>query len=59
MHFFTVQTEFEKDPEGKRLDGDEWNDSVINELQQRIYSSDAALSLQDDQEFNSVIRGTT
>uniref|UniRef100_A0A7I4DVP9 Centromere protein O n=1 Tax=Physcomitrium patens TaxID=3218 RepID=A0A7I4DVP9_PHYPA len=50
-------TEFEKDPEGKRLDGDEWNDSVINELQQRIYSSDAALSLRDDQEFNSVIRG--
>ena len=47
-----VQEEFEKGIEGRRLEGEEWNDSVIKELQERLYSGDAAGSAQDDQEAN-------
>jgi len=48
----TAQAEFEKDIKGKRLEGADWNDSVITELQERLYISDAAGSGQDDQEAN-------
>lgn len=47
-----LQAEFEKEAKGKRLEGDEWNDSVIKDLQERLYSNDAAGSGQDDQEAN-------
>ncbi|KAG0580561.1 hypothetical protein M758_4G184700 [Ceratodon purpureus] len=47
-----MQEEFEKGIEGRRLEGEEWNDSVIKELQERLYSGDAAVSAQDDREAN-------
>ncbi|KAG0615126.1 hypothetical protein M758_5G016600 [Ceratodon purpureus] len=47
-----MQEVFEKGIEGRRLEGEEWNDSVIKELQERVYSGDAAGSAQDDQEAN-------
>jgi hypothetical protein len=46
-----VQEEFEKGIEGKRLEEEDWNDGVIKELQERLYSGDAG-SIQDDQEAN-------
>lgn len=53
----TPQEEFENEPEGKCLEAEEWNDSVIKELQKRIYDSDAALSMEDDQEMNEPFEG--
>lgn len=52
-----LQEEFENEPEGKCLEAEEWNDSVIKELQKRIYDSDAALSMEDDQEMNEPFEG--
>lgn len=35
------------------MEGEDWNDSAIKELQERVYSGDAAGSaLEDDQEAN-------
>lgn len=55
MHLF-AQAEFEKEIKGKRLEGDDWNDSVIKELQERLYSGDAAGSGQDDEEANGELQ---
>lgn len=51
-HVLVAQAEFEKETKVKRLEGDDWNDSVIKDLQERLYSSDAAGSGEDDQEAN-------
>ena len=51
-----AQEEFEKGGEGKRLEGDDWNDSVIKVLQDRLYSGDAAGSTQDVQEANGQLQ---
>lgn len=51
-----MQEEFEKGIEGKRLEEEDWNDGVIKELQERLYSGDAAGSIQDDQEANGQLQ---
>lgn len=46
----SVQAEFESGAEGELLEGEAWNDSVIKELQERIHSSGASGSGQNEQE---------
>lgn len=45
---FILQEEFENELEGKCLEVEEWNDSVIKEFQKRIYDSDVVFSMEDD-----------
>lgn len=56
MQYAISQEEFKAEVEGKRLEGEDWNDSVIKELRERLYSGDAAGSNQDDQEANGELQ---